>query len=99
MLEFCDETQIGMIVAKVAPNLVAISLNMHGTRAVQKLIENVTDLNQVDYNKSIEILTFIDKNYNQCTCSRSCKADKRFERESCNSKMSFQTFFANESSN
>jgi hypothetical protein len=74
-LEFCDETQKGMIVAKVAPNLVAISLNMHGTRAVQKLIENVTDLNQVDYNKSIDILTFIDQNYNQCTCSRSCKAD------------------------
>lgn len=47
LFEFCDDSQKGMIVARVAPNLVAISLNMHGTRAVQKLIENITDQKQV----------------------------------------------------
>lgn len=49
LLEFCDESQKGKIVARVSPSLVAICLNMHGTRAVQKLIENVTDVKHVRF--------------------------------------------------
>ncbi|ORY74336.1 armadillo-type protein [Protomyces lactucae-debilis] len=39
LLEHCDEGQRFKIVQNVAPNLINISLNMHGTRAVQKMIE------------------------------------------------------------
>jgi hypothetical protein len=36
-----------MIVEKVAPDIVTISLNMHGTRAIQKMIEFLNLPNQV----------------------------------------------------
>jgi len=39
LIEHCDEHQQLIIVQKVAPKLVEISKNMHGTRAVQKMIE------------------------------------------------------------
>lgn len=39
MLEKCNHEQRTVIVETVAPELVKIALNMHGTRAVQKLIE------------------------------------------------------------
>jgi hypothetical protein len=39
LLEHCNEDQRFKIVKNVAPELVNISLNMHGTRAVQKMIE------------------------------------------------------------
>jgi len=39
LIEHCDEQQQLLIVQKVAPHLVGISKNMHGTRAVQKMIE------------------------------------------------------------
>jgi len=39
LIEHCSQQQQLLIVQKVAPHLVAISKNMHGTRAVQKMIE------------------------------------------------------------
>ncbi|SNX85912.1 related to PUF4 - member of the PUF protein family [Melanopsichium pennsylvanicum] len=39
MLEYCTDEQRNLIVELVAPELVTISLNMHGTRAVQKMID------------------------------------------------------------
>ncbi|XP_028772600.1 pumilio homolog 12-like [Neltuma alba] len=49
MLEVCTEeqrTEIILMVTKAKFQLVNISLNMHGTRAVQKLLEHVTTRNQ-----------------------------------------------------
>ncbi|KAJ3039073.1 hypothetical protein HDV00_012631 [Rhizophlyctis rosea] len=46
-LEFCNDDQRSMIVEGVAPELVSISLNMHGTRAVQKLIEHLSTKQQI----------------------------------------------------
>jgi hypothetical protein len=59
LLEYCSETQKIHIISQVASELVSISLNMHGTRAVQKLIENVTDPVQV-----ISNILIIDENHN-----------------------------------
>ena len=42
LIEHCNEQQRFAIIQKVAPDLVAISLNMHGTRAVQKLVETIS---------------------------------------------------------
>ncbi|CAG8441823.1 3665_t:CDS:10 [Scutellospora calospora] len=39
LLEYCNDDQRTIIIETVAPELVNISLNMHGTRAVQKMIE------------------------------------------------------------
>jgi hypothetical protein len=39
LVEYCGDDQRMMIVEKVAPDIVTISLNMHGTRAIQKMIE------------------------------------------------------------
>jgi hypothetical protein len=47
MLEKCNDEQRTMIVEIVAPELVQIALNMHGTRAVQKLIEYLSTPEQV----------------------------------------------------
>ncbi|MCO5579724.1 hypothetical protein L7F22_033584 [Adiantum nelumboides] len=49
LLEVCDETQRTEILYKVTSTeqLVTISLNMHGTRAVQKLIETLSLAEQV----------------------------------------------------
>ena len=38
-MEYCEDDQRMLIVEKVAPDIVTISLNMHGTRAIQKMIE------------------------------------------------------------
>ncbi|KAJ1995663.1 hypothetical protein GGI26_002178 [Coemansia sp. RSA 1358] len=48
MLEYCTEPQRTQIVVCVAPELVNISLNMHGTRAVQKMIESLSCQEQTD---------------------------------------------------
>jgi hypothetical protein len=47
LVEFCNDEQRGEIVELVARELIHVSLNMHGTRAVQKLIEFVTVPQQV----------------------------------------------------
>lgn len=39
LLEYCNNNQRLLAIRKVAANLVSISKNMHGTRAVQKMIE------------------------------------------------------------
>lgn len=47
LLEHCDDHRRLKIVQTVANDLVNISLNMHGTRAVQKLIEFLTTPEQI----------------------------------------------------
>ncbi|CEP08497.1 hypothetical protein [Parasitella parasitica] len=47
MLEKCTHEQRTTIVTTVAPELVKIALNMHGTRAVQKLIECLSTPEQI----------------------------------------------------
>ncbi|KAI9307592.1 armadillo-type protein [Cunninghamella echinulata] len=47
LLERCDNQQRDTIVEIVAPDIVNISLNMHGTRAVQKLIEFLSTPEQI----------------------------------------------------
>lgn len=47
LMEHCNEQQQLLIVQKVAPHLVNISKNMHGTRAVQKMIECLCTASQV----------------------------------------------------
>ena len=47
MFEYCSNEQKASIVDQTAPQVVDISLNMHGTRAVQKMIEFVTDQEQI----------------------------------------------------
>ncbi|KAJ1920640.1 hypothetical protein H4219_001198 [Mycoemilia scoparia] len=48
LLEHCNESQRTHIVTKITPDLVNISLNMHGTRAVQKMIEYLSNQTQID---------------------------------------------------
>ncbi|CCF51344.1 uncharacterized protein UHO2_04163 [Ustilago hordei] len=47
MLEYCTDEQRNLIVELVAPELVTISLNMHGTRAVQKMIDFLSTRRQI----------------------------------------------------
>ncbi len=47
MLEFCTDDQRNLIVESVAGELVTISLNMHGTRAVQKTIDFLSTPRQI----------------------------------------------------
>lgn len=47
MLEFCTDDQRNLIVESVSPELVTISLNMHGTRAVQKTIDCLSTTRQI----------------------------------------------------
>ncbi|KAJ2811606.1 hypothetical protein H4S07_001959, partial [Coemansia furcata] len=48
LLEHCNDRQRTQIIAGVSPDLVTISLNMHGTRAVQKIIELLSTQEQID---------------------------------------------------
>ena len=47
LLEHCDDQKRLRIVQTVAPDLVNISLNMHGTRAVQKMLEFLSTAEQI----------------------------------------------------
>lgn len=47
MLEKCNNDQRTKIIQIVAPDLTQIALNMHGTRAVQRLIEYLSTQEQV----------------------------------------------------
>jgi hypothetical protein len=47
MLEKCNNDQRTAIIRTVAPELSHIALNMHGTRAVQRLIEYLSTQEQV----------------------------------------------------
>jgi len=48
LLEHCTDDQRLAIVRRVAPDLVSISKNMHGTRAVQKMIECLSSPEQIE---------------------------------------------------
>jgi hypothetical protein len=48
-MEYCTDTQRTMIVEQVAKAVITISLNMHGTRAVQRMIEFLTLPEQVNF--------------------------------------------------
>jgi hypothetical protein len=48
LIEHAADTQRLSVITKVAPDLVAISLNMHGTRAVQKLVETIITPQEVE---------------------------------------------------
>ena len=48
LIEHCNEEQRVAIISKAANDLVAIALNMHGTRAVQKIVETVTSAKEVE---------------------------------------------------
>lgn len=47
-METCNDKQKTLIVNHVAVDLIHISMNIHGTRAVQKMIENITHTRQVN---------------------------------------------------
>lgn len=47
LLERCDDAQRSVIVDVIAPDFLKICLSMHGTRAVQKLIEFLSTKRQV----------------------------------------------------
>eukprot|EP01119_Soliformovum_irregulare_P016524 TRINITY_DN4790_c0_g1_i2.p1 TRINITY_DN4790_c0_g1~~TRINITY_DN4790_c0_g1_i2.p1 ORF type:complete len:432 (+),score=98.17 TRINITY_DN4790_c0_g1_i2:1394-2689(+) len=47
LLEHCNDHQRYLVVQRVAPQLVVISKNMHGTRAVQKMIESLSSSAQI----------------------------------------------------
>jgi hypothetical protein len=48
LLETCNDSQRTELVKIIAPTIVSISLNQHGTRAVQKLLDHLTLPEQVD---------------------------------------------------
>ncbi|KAL1920195.1 uncharacterized protein VTP21DRAFT_1341 [Calcarisporiella thermophila] len=47
LLEHCTDEQRTVLVDRVAPDLVAISMNLHGTRAVQRMVECLSNPRQV----------------------------------------------------
>jgi hypothetical protein len=51
LLEHCSDEQRTAVVRRVAPDLVGISKNMHGTRAVQKMIECLSSPVQIEFVK------------------------------------------------
>jgi hypothetical protein len=55
LLEYSTEEQRSAIIESVAGDLVGISLNMHGTRAVQKMVDFLASPRQV---KMIRILIY-----------------------------------------
>jgi hypothetical protein len=46
-MEYCTDSQRTQVVENVSQSMMFISLNMHGTRAVQKMIEFLTLPEQV----------------------------------------------------
>ena len=48
LIEQCSEPQRIAIISKSSADLVAIALNMHGTRAVQKIVESVSSAAEVE---------------------------------------------------
>jgi hypothetical protein len=56
LLETCNDTQRTELVNIVAPTMVSICLNQHGTRAVQKLLDHLTLPEQVHWHEKELIL-------------------------------------------
>lgn len=47
-MELCSDEQREKIVAKASQSLIQVSLDMHGTRAAQKLIEHLSSRSQFE---------------------------------------------------
>lgn len=47
LLEYCTDDQRDVLIESIGNELVSISLNMHGTRAVQKMIDYLSTERQV----------------------------------------------------
>lgn len=60
-MERCDDPQRTVIVDIIAPEFLKICLNMHGTRAVQKLIEFLSTKRQVNTLYTQFIYVYIKK--------------------------------------
>ena len=56
LLEFSTDEQRNVICESVAQDLVNISLNMHGTRAVQKMIDFLSTRRQVGLDSSTSLI-------------------------------------------
>lgn len=69
LLEHCNDHQRFLIVERVSPDLVSISKNMHGTRAVQKMIECLSSPAQVQLvikalsNSVVELIQDLNGNH------------------------------------
>jgi hypothetical protein len=69
ILEHCNDHQRFLVVQKVASELVQISKNMHGTRAVQKMIECLSSPSQVELvkralcNSVVELIQDLNGNH------------------------------------
>lgn len=63
MLEKCNNDQRTSIIEIVSKDLTQIALNMHGTRAVQKLIEYLSTQEQVNTISGFDfvLILFIDQ--------------------------------------
>lgn len=62
MLEFANDQQRDTLCETVSPELVTISLNMHGTRAVQKMIDYLStrrQINTIIMSLSLNVVTLI----------------------------------------
>jgi hypothetical protein len=59
-MEVCDNTQLERIITNLAPHILEIGVNMHGTRAVQKMIEVVQDDRQIMMIKQALIPHMVD---------------------------------------
>ena len=69
ILEHCNDHQRFLVVQKVASELVQISKNMHGTRAVQKMIECLSSPSQIELvkralcNSVVELIQDLNGNH------------------------------------
>ena len=61
LLEYSTDEQRNVICESVAQDLVNISLNMHGTRAVQKMIDFLSTRRQASHSKSTLIFELIEE--------------------------------------
>lgn len=59
LLEYSTDEQRNLICEAVAKDLVQISLNMHGTRAVQKMIDFLSNQRQTDTRYDAQVHTII----------------------------------------
>lgn len=60
-MEYCTDSQRTEIVEQVSNAIISISLNMHGTRAVQKMIEFLTLPEQVKIYINIKRVAYFNK--------------------------------------
>ncbi|KAL1916692.1 uncharacterized protein VTP21DRAFT_5396 [Calcarisporiella thermophila] len=84
LIEYCTEEQRTALIQTVSSDLVPISLNMHGTRAVQRLIEHVSHPLQVQYliaglrNHVVPLIKDLNGNHVIQKCLRMSALDNQF---------------------